>query len=365
MLTLSPTAAARTILESCETAVSSALFYSGAIDACINLRSKNQVTILYYHEVGYNTFLGGAAVTPETFEKQIGFIAKRYRGVSMNDLHAHLSGGNTLPEHPVILTFDGGYRGNLEHAYPILKRHNIPCFIYLVTSYIEKQELPYWFKLRYIVQNTRNEYATVRIANRERMFRLRTQRDRENCLNYIRIYIRTLSFDQRGSVLADLAQKLDVDIDKLPRNFFLTWEEIQELAKEELVTFGSHSITHPNLLNVTSEEAIREATESKREIERRISCAVTSFCYPAGYFSREIKSIVRTAGYKSATTTIYGLNGPGSDPYELRRIAVRESPLSVFAAEVAGLYRSGTMMLLYDRVRNRLKKSPNRSQDTL
>jgi peptidoglycan/xylan/chitin deacetylase (PgdA/CDA1 family) len=360
MFSLSPSAVVRSILKACEVAASFVLFHSGIIDACIRLRSKKRVAILFYHEVGHKPFLGAAAVTPETFEKQIKYIAKRYRGVSMNDLHAHLSGKVTLPDHPVIVTFDGGYRGNLEHAYPILKRHNIPCLIYLVTEYIEKQELPYTFKLGYIVENRRKEYVTMGFPDRERVFRLRIRHERMNCINDILIYLRTLSSGQRESLLADLAEKLDIDVESFPREIFLTWEEAREMARESLVSFGSHSITHPNLLNVTAEEATREVTESKREIERQISCKVTSFCYPMGYFSRRTKDLVRKAGYESATTTVYGLNGYESDPFELRRIAVRELPLSIFAAELAGLYRSGTMMLLYDRVRNRLKRLLNR-----
>ncbi len=365
IFSLSPSAVVRSILKACEIAASSVLFHSGVIDVCIRLRSKKRVTILFYHEVGCKPFLGPAAVKPETFEKQIAYVAKRYRGVSMNDLHAHLSGKEALPDHPVIVTFDGGYRGNLEHAHPVMKRHNIPCLIYLVTDYIEKQELPYPFKLGYIVENTEKEYVTMRLPDREWEFRLRTPRERMNCINDILIHLRTLSPDQRESLLVDLAEKLDIDAESLPREIFLTWEDAREMARDSLVSFGSHSITHPNLLNVTAKEATREVVESKQEIERRISCELTSFCYPMGYFSRETKDLVRKAGYESATTTVYGLNSYESDPFELRRIAVRELPLSVFASELVGLYRSGTMMLLYDRVRNRIKRLLKRLLGTL
>ena len=31
----------------------------------------------------------------------------------------------------VCFTFDDGYRDNLEHAYPILKRHGVPFALYM------------------------------------------------------------------------------------------------------------------------------------------------------------------------------------------------------------------------------------------
>ena len=45
----------------------------------------------------------------------------------------------TLPEKPVLITFDDGYKNNFTCAYPILKRYNFRASIFLVSEYIGKK----------------------------------------------------------------------------------------------------------------------------------------------------------------------------------------------------------------------------------
>jgi peptidoglycan/xylan/chitin deacetylase (PgdA/CDA1 family) len=356
MYPLSPSRLARAILTACERCACFVLFRTGIVDTYIKLRSRKRITILFYHEVGNVPSLGGAAVPPDIFERQIEFIARRYMGVSIDDLHGHLSGGRTLPDHPVIVTFDGGYRGTIQHALPVLREHGIPCLIYLVTDYIEKQELPLSFKLRYILEHAQERRVTVQSPEGTVEYDLHDRRERERCLRDTRIRLESMPPGPRENEFTILARNLGVHEETIPGGMFLTWDEIREADRDEYIRFGSHSITHPNLSRASREEAAREIAGSKREIERNMSGAVTSFCYPKGYFTEETKELVREAGYESATTTRYGLNGCNSDPFELKRIAARTMPLDNFAVEVSGIYRSGSLMSVFEQARDRIKR---------
>jgi peptidoglycan/xylan/chitin deacetylase (PgdA/CDA1 family) len=66
-------------------------------------------------------------VDPSTFTAQMEWLARRgYAAVSLNQVFdAWFKHGN-LPEKPVVLTFDDGYRGDYVYARPVLRRLRWP-----------------------------------------------------------------------------------------------------------------------------------------------------------------------------------------------------------------------------------------------
>ena len=87
----------------------------------------------------------------------------------------------------------------------------------------------------------------------------------------------------------------------------LTAEQIREMQKYG-VEFGSHTLTHPYLPNVSDAQLRREVRDSKHRLEDMLGAEVTSFAYPFGGVDRRVRSAVADAGYKLAFTTMPGLN---------------------------------------------------------
>ena len=95
------------------------------------------VPILMYHNIveNYPEETAGANITPELFEKHIETLLNQgYNPVSMSDYYSFMLGNKSLPDNPIIITFDDGYLSNYEIAFPILKKYNIPAAIFIVTS---------------------------------------------------------------------------------------------------------------------------------------------------------------------------------------------------------------------------------------
>ena len=95
------------------------------------------IPVLMYHNLAedYPKGAEGANITPKLFEEHMqGILDRGYTPVFVADYYNSVQRGETLPENPIIITFDDGYLSNYEIAYPILKRLNIPATIFIVTS---------------------------------------------------------------------------------------------------------------------------------------------------------------------------------------------------------------------------------------
>lgn len=103
----------------------------------------------------------------------------------------------------------------------------------------------------------------------------------------------------------------------------LTWSQIREMQKYG-IEFGSHTLSHPHLPDVSNEQLRREVRDSKLRLEDALGVEVTSFAYPYGGVDRRVRSAVAQAGYKLAFTTLPGVNW-WNDPLSQRRADVNEN----------------------------------------
>lgn len=98
----------------------------------------------------------------------------------------------------------------------------------------------------------------------------------------------------------------------------LDWQEIREMSTNG-IEFAAHTMSHPNLLQVPFEQAVREIIESKSIIQRYIAKEVQFFSYPYGKVNEKIKNIVENE-FEGACSTELGFVNEDSDIYSLPRI---------------------------------------------
>jgi peptidoglycan/xylan/chitin deacetylase (PgdA/CDA1 family) len=68
----------------------------------------------------------------------------------------------------------------------------------------------------------------------------------------------------------------------------------------EIGEVGSHTVSHPNLVNLDSEKAFEEIMRSKHELEAIVGKRIVGFCYPRSRYDERIKNLVVQAGYEYA-----------------------------------------------------------------
>lgn len=94
------------------------------------------IPVLNYHQIN-DRDKNALTLSSHAFAAQMEYLASAgYHTITMQELADALEKGAALPEKPVLLTFDDGYRDNYDVAYPILKAYGMKAAIFLITDYV-------------------------------------------------------------------------------------------------------------------------------------------------------------------------------------------------------------------------------------
>ena len=244
---------------------------AGALDG----ESGRALRALMYHKV--NDVPGNPVTVPTSlFDEQMAQLRELgYRAVGLDAVVDHYVDGKPLPDGAVLITFDDGYRDNLENALPILRKHGYPAVLFAPIGFLgENRPLPHEERLT-----------------------------------------------EQGI-----------------RNRTLDWGELCELEAEG-VRVECHGISHRPVAELALDEAAREICVSKLRLEEALGRPVQAFAYVKGSEAdyRPVHlSLVRQAGYELGFTSVSGANGPGSDRFRLRRYNVEPYPARTFELVLGG-----------------------------
>ncbi|MFC1645699.1 polysaccharide deacetylase family protein [Candidatus Omnitrophota bacterium] len=327
------------------------LFYYTGLSNLINyfrkkVLKKGSFTILTYHRISDSNYGDPfLSVTPHNFERQIQYLTKKYKIVSLEELTKLIQSQHPAVDNYVAITFDDGYRDNYTNAYPILSKYNVSATIFLTTGFIGTDELFWWDKVARIVKSIREKNLDIDKPEDIYPKKIRdviekiSSGDISNSSKAISFLLKEVSEEKKNLILDDLErQVLPLPSDDQDRPYALTWDEVRQMS-EDGMEFGSHTVTHPILTKVGSDQAKYEISQSKKEIDEKIGKVVLHFAYPNGEssdFDERIKQFVKDNNYISACTTISGTNASQDDVFCLKRKAIDNSPISAFASKIVG-----------------------------
>lgn len=108
------------------------------------MNAARRVTVLMYHRVGHarNGWEGRYCVSPERFASHMQALQRHgMRPCPIEDFVAWLEGSRaSLPDDSFVLTFDDGFLGVYQHAFPLLSRMEWPATVFLVSGLIGKRD---------------------------------------------------------------------------------------------------------------------------------------------------------------------------------------------------------------------------------
>lgn len=102
-----------------------------------------RVPVLLYHYVEYvkdqgDTIRQSLDVTPDVFTKQVQtLVLANYTFLTASDLADILDNKMKIPEKPILLTFDDGYKDFYTDVWPILQKYHVKATIYVVPGFLD------------------------------------------------------------------------------------------------------------------------------------------------------------------------------------------------------------------------------------
>jgi peptidoglycan/xylan/chitin deacetylase (PgdA/CDA1 family) len=211
----------------------------------------------------------------------------------------------------------------------------VPATIFLTTGSLDSRE-PLWFELlAEAVKKTLRQFIDLEI-DIPRRFWMRTQPERLQTNAELFRLLRVLDDAARRERLREILRQLGNVGEGARNDKLLTWDQIR-LMKAHGIDFGGHTVTHPFLSRLLPSQAAWEVSECKRRVEAELQQPVYYFAYPNGReedlgpFNKEV---LRSAGYRAAMTTIWGVNHPTTDRMEMRRGGPWETNPALFASKL-------------------------------
>ncbi len=116
---------------------------------------------------------------------------------------------------------------------------------------------------------------------------------------------------------------------------FVSWDQLREMERHK-GEVGSHSHTHPRLVNISQSEAVREMRLSKEILEQGLGHAVRWFSYPFGEYDGSVLEAVSHLGYTLGLTSDPGNTGGWAEPGRVPRQAIvgRDITMDTFVAKL-------------------------------
>lgn len=243
-------------------------------------------------------------VTPEFLEATLRLIrAEGHEIVSLEEALIRLVSFRPSPFF-VALTFDDGYRDNVEHAWPILARHDAPWTMYVTPGFADRTARLWWRELEEAIR--RLPKFTVELPGGR--FSALCDTDTGKALAFEQLYWRLRKLPEAIllSVISDLAVQAGVDATALVERECLPWETLRALAGAPGVTIGAHTMTHPMLAKHPEDVALAEMAQSKARLEQELDRPIRHLSYPVGdpgsAGPREF-ALAAQAGFVSGVTT--------------------------------------------------------------
>ena len=270
--------------------------------------------MLYYHGVEESLVdreVQQVQMPLAVFERQIVFLRQHREVISTDDLHASLVNGHRLDPRQVVLTFDDGYKNNLQFAAPLLRSLNLPFTLFVSTRHISEQKRFPLYYIRTGILYTDRPYIHLRSIKRS--FDLRTRETRVLASATVAEIAKSAPIGIVDALTAECMEQLSsgrrAELDaKFMSEEPMNWDDVRAVARLG-ATVGSHCHDHCILHERQNPEQIRrQLDESKAAIEKNVG-PCKYLAYPNGRaqdISGFAYATTKAAQFSMAFSTIHG-----------------------------------------------------------
>lgn len=212
---------------------------------------------LYFHKPDKNEF-----------EFCIRWLKKKgFRFLSPHDIEKIIKEEMPFPTGAVCITVDDGWQSNVKNVVEVANKHEVPVTIFVATTPAE--EGSYWWS--YVIKAQKE--GLIRFSKKE---------------------LKKMPEEKRLGILQELKKKVT------PVRDAMTIDQVISVSGSPYVTIGSHTQTHPILINCQDNQVYEELRESRQKLESWTGKEVVYFAYPNGDFGQREIRMLNTLNYRLA-----------------------------------------------------------------
>ena len=266
------------------------LRYSGLAPLIRFLRARSGVSVVVYHDPA-----------PETFERHMAFLSKRYSFISMDTLADALASGDwsRIPPYALVVTLDDGHRGNYA-LLDVIRRYDVFPTLYLCSGIVDTHRRFWWKTPTVNIEALKNEPHAVFLEQLQEEAAFRPEKE-------------------------------------YPDRQALNRDELLEMQPH--VCFGAHTRFHPILTRCDDETCRGEMVASKDELEALLGQEIKHFAYTNGDYGERERGHARDFGFQSARGLDVGWNTKARDRFSLKVTGVQDdASLNVLGAQLCGVF---------------------------
>ncbi|HQU80559.1 MAG TPA: polysaccharide deacetylase family protein [Azonexus sp.] len=275
------------------------------------------LSVLYFHRVlAERDPLFPDEPTADEFDTMMGWVQKQFTVIPLAEGVQRLINGS-LPPAAAAITFDDGYRDNLEVAAPILKRRNLPATLFVASGFVDGGIM---FNDMVIEAIRRTSMPVLELAELGiAPLPLGSWEERRDAVSRLLPAIKHLPAPRRSEIVASLGVRAQVT---LPDDLMMTKKQLRDLAGLGF-EIGAHTENHPILAVLPDDHAYREITRGREQLEDMIDKRVGLFAYPNGRWGKDFDerhvAMAKACGFDAAFSTEPGVCCKRSDLWSLPR----------------------------------------------
>ncbi len=308
-------------------------------------RLRPHALVLCYHRIAPPATVDPwrLRVAPERFTQHLELLREVGELVPLADLRARLDRGDA--RRPLIaLTFDDGYRDDLEVALPILQRHQAPATFFVSAAMVGDRRGYFWDELAQLVLGAHPMAARIECAVGDERLAWRdpapagvaaSPAGRAALHHHLYWKLRPLAPAARHLALDGLRAALGLSADDAVADPLLTESELCALAASPLAEVGAHGLVHEELPGMAPERLRANLEGSREACARLFGRPPRAFAYPYGLHDGAARSAAAAAGFEMAFTTHEALCFASTDPHRLPRCTVVDWNRDAFRQRLA------------------------------
>jgi peptidoglycan/xylan/chitin deacetylase (PgdA/CDA1 family) len=291
--------------------------------------APTKLTIVMYHYVrplALTRFPKIKGLDLTLFEEQLGYLAKHYTLISMEDLIDAIENRSQLPPRPALLTFDDGYLDHYEYVFPRLVDRQVQGSFFPVSCAALDRQILDANKLHFALasdvdpdilvdfiedacRERAQEFGLHDIAHYRENYRVGNFLDPAN-VNYVKLMLQhALPLELRAQLVDRLFRRhVTSDEGSFADELYATADQLR-IMREGGMHVGSHGDLHQWLGQLTKAEQEADIDRSLRLLDAvGMAPRYRTICYPYGSYDAHTIEAIAARGFKLALTTEVALS---------------------------------------------------------